>query len=88
MYAVDECKIYLHKQAKWFLPIMLAYILTIMGSEILKNYSYEYISRFYLSLTVTVAALIVWGWMVSCTLKIYRLSNKLNAHTLPQSDAD
>ncbi|UFM72041.1 hypothetical protein LO739_23415 (plasmid) [Leclercia adecarboxylata] len=88
LYAVDDGKIYLHKQAKWFLPIMLAYILTIMGSEILKNYSHEYISRFYLSLTVTVAALIVWGWMVSCTLKIYRLSNKLNAHTLPQSDAD
>jgi len=88
LYAVDGGRIYLHKQAKWFLPIMLAYILVIMGSEIFKNYSLEDISRFYLSLTVTVAVLIVWGWMVSCTLKIYRLSIKLNAHTHSQSDAD
>lgn len=88
LYTVANGKINLHKQVKWFLPLMLAYIVIIMGSEIFKSYSHGDISRFYLSLTVTIATLTTWLWMVSCTLKVSRLSKKLNAHTVPQLDAD
>lgn len=83
LYTVADGKVYLRSQVKWSLPIMLAYILFIMGSEIFKSYSHKDISQFILSLTVTLATFLSWCWMFSCALKVSRLSKKLNAYTLP-----
>ena len=88
LYNIDDGKIYPHSHLKWDLPLMLIVILTIMGSEVIESYSREDVSQFILFLTVTLAALIPWFWVLSCTLKIFSISKKLNAYTPPTIGAE
>lgn len=67
---------------------MLIFILTLMGSEIIKSYSREDVSQFIFFLTVILATLIPWFWMLSCTLKIFDISKKLNTYNPPVIDAE
>ncbi|MGI1696799.1 hypothetical protein [Escherichia marmotae] len=88
LYDINDGKIYPHSHLKWSLPLMLIFILTIMGSEIIKSYSSEDVSQFIFFLTVTLATLIPWFWMLSCTLKIFGISKKLNTYVPPVIDAE
>ncbi|WP_238081070.1 hypothetical protein [Pseudescherichia vulneris] len=83
LYILDEGKIHLRKQVKWFLPLMMVYLIFILGTDIVKNYATEDTYPFFLSLSVSIVAVSTWCWMITCALKVSGLSKKLNAYSLP-----
>jgi len=84
LYDPDKGEIHLHKHTMWILPLMFIYLAWVLVTSVMDSYSSSDFERFYLELTVSIAAMVVWFWMLLCAIKVFRISKELNAYHLTQ----
>ncbi|QJT78893.1 hypothetical protein [Kosakonia sp. MUSA4] len=80
LYDVDNGKITPHRHQYWAIPGMMLYLLLVMGTEIVKNYSKNDSTQFIITLIISFVAFTMWCWLAYCSLSIYTMSKRLNEY--------